>query len=85
MWNENKYLLRGHIVEMWNEDNDSRLKVLRKLVYYHIALRLFSTMCVRYTTQALNNTMSTILKQFGTPDLQKRATFLKYLTFYLNA
>ena len=62
MWNENKYLLSGHILKMWNEDLDNRLKVLRKLTHDHIALTPLSTICVRYATQALSNTMATVLK-----------------------
>ena len=62
MWNENKYLLSWHILKMWNEDLDNRLKVLHKLTHDHIALTPLSTICVRYATQALSNTMATVLK-----------------------
>ena len=54
-WNENKHLLWGHIVKMWNEGLDNRLKVLPKLTYDHIALTPFSTTFVRYATQGLSN------------------------------
>lgn len=75
MWNNDKYILWQHIVQEWNEDHNNRLKLLPKITSDHINLTPYSTMTVRYAAQVLSNTMATVLKQFGQPDVQETAKF----------
>ena len=59
MWNADKFILWQHIMQMYHENLNNRLKSLPKITDQHITLNSYSTMTVKYAVQVLSSTMAT--------------------------
>jgi len=76
MWNDGFYLLWSHITTLFYEDLDSGLKLLPKLTSDHIHLTPFSKMRVSLAAQVLSDSVSTVLKLYGSPESAATAEFI---------
>ena len=84
MWNADKYILWQHIVQMWTEDLNNRIKLLPKITHDHINLTPYTTMTVRYAAQILSKKMATVLQQYGPPDVQETAKICEMLDNFFD-
>ena len=53
MWNDGKYLLWQHIVQVYQDELENGLKILPKLTRDHVYPTPFSVMTVKYTLQII--------------------------------
>ena len=61
MWNDGKYLLWQHIVQVYQDELENGLKILPKLTRDHVYPTPFSVMTVKYAVQILSKAMSVAL------------------------
>ena len=58
MWNNGKYLLWQHIVDVYKHDLDNGLHMLPKLSADHILLNSYSVMRVKLAVQVLSDSVA---------------------------
>ena len=63
MWNNGKYLLWQHIVDVYKHDLDNGLHMLQKLSADHILLNSYSVMRVKLAVQVLSDSVAVALRQ----------------------
>ena len=63
MWNNRKYLLWQHIVDVYKHDLDNGLHMLPKLSADHILLNSYSVMRVKLAVQVLSDSVAVALRQ----------------------
>ena len=84
MWNNNKYIVWQHIIQLYNEDYDRQLKYLPKLTDQHIYLTSYSKMTVKFAVQVLSETTARILQNFGTPETSETANYCQMLDKFFD-
>ena len=57
MWNDRKYLLWQHIVQVYQDELENGLNILPKLTRDHVYLTPFSVMTAKYAVQIFSKTM----------------------------
>ena len=67
MWNDDKYLLWQHIVQVYQDEIANGLKILPKLTHGHVYPAPFSVITAKYVVQKLSKTMLVALSTFETP------------------
>ena len=75
MWNDGKYLLWQHIVQVYQDELENGLKILPKLTRDDVYPTPFSVMTVKYAVQILSKTMSVALSTFETPESTATAKY----------
>lgn len=75
MWKNGMYLIWQHIVKIWNEDLENRIKVIPKITYNHIHLTPYTKMTVSYAAQVLSNRMSIVLEEVAGPEVRETAKY----------
>ena len=68
MWNDNKYLIWQHIVQVYQDELENELKILPKLTHGHLYPTPFSVITVKYVVQKLSKIMLLALSTFETPE-----------------
>ena len=64
MWNNGFFLLWSHIAGIYDEDLESGLKLVNKLISDHIKLTSYSVMRVNLAAQVLSKTVGNVLNNF---------------------
>ena len=75
MWNNGFELIWGHIMDIYNMDQDSGLHLLPRLSYDHVKLTPYSVMRVNLAAQILSSTMAVVLQNYGPPNFQGTARY----------
>ena len=57
MWNDRKYLLWQHIIQVYQDELENGLNILPKLTRDQVYLTPFSVMTVKYAVQIFSETM----------------------------
>nr|XP_047133158.1 uncharacterized protein LOC124811499 [Hydra vulgaris] len=84
LWNDGKYLLWQHITQLYYEDLDNGLKLLPKLTNEHIQINSYSAMTVKLAAQILSQTVSSVLKTFGTEEHTETARFCEKMDMFFD-
>ena len=75
MSNNGLELIWGHIMDIYNMDQDSGLHLLPRLSYDHVKLTPYSVMRVNLAAQILSSTMAVVLQNYGSPNFQGTARY----------
>jgi hypothetical protein len=84
MWNNGKYLLFGHIADIFYRDQAVALHVLPKLTLDHITLTSYSKMKVRLATQVLSWSVAIALEESGNSDVLGTAQFCRMMNDFFD-
>ena len=85
MWNNGKYIIWKHLVQIVKNDMENGLKVCPKLTPEHIELTAYSVMNVRLAAQALSETTANILKEYYSNDTHATAELCGYMDKFFDA
>ena len=84
MWNDRKYLLWQHIVQVYKDELENGLKILPKLTWDHLYPTPFSVIIVKYAVQILSKTMSVALSTFETPESTATAEYCEMIDSFFD-
>ena len=84
MWNDGKFIIWRHILDMYNQDQDSGLKLLPRLTYEHSHLNSYSVMRVNLAAQVLSSSMARVLQVYGPPDSKETAKFCEIMDSFFD-
>jgi hypothetical protein len=73
MWNDGKYVLFRHIVDLFHSDQEFALHTLPKLTLEHIVLTAYSKMKVKLAVQVLSKSVAIGLRESGDEDVSGTA------------
>eukprot|EP00112_Aurelia_sp_Birch-Aquarium-sp1_P000666 Seg1064.2 transcript_id=Seg1064.2/GoldUCD/mRNA.D3Y31 product="Transposable element P transposase" protein_id=Seg1064.2/GoldUCD/D3Y31 len=83
MWKDGKHIIWRHIVNLYNSDLESGLKLLPRLTNEHIKLTSYSKMKVRLAVQVLSSSVASILRKFSPEDCSETANLCSQMdTFF---
>ena len=83
MWKDGKHINWRHIVNLYNSDLESGLKLLPRLTNEHIKLTIYSKMKVRLAVQVLSLSVASILRKFSPEDCSETANLCSQMdTFF---
>ena len=83
MWNGGKYVVWQYIIQIYNEDQENGLKILPIITSDHVKLTSYSVMN-NLAAQVLSPTMSSVLTQFGPPEVSATAEYCKMIDQFFD-
>ena len=84
MWNDEYNILWNHISDLFYEDLEYGMRLLRNITLEHINLTSYSKMNVRLAAQVLSTTVSKVLKKFAPSYAAGTSKYCQYINHFFD-